>query len=173
MLGLVINIDATPTHTHPTNDLAGISNKQSKVWDILQNDRASADKGVLADGHATDDCAVGPKRRTQPDQRRTELVHPPDLAARVEHIGEDHGWTAKDMILKGHSFIHRDVVLYFDPIADVHVWTDHHVLADPTILSNPGVFQDVGEMPDRGPFANLNAIVNTCGLMRGVWSRTL
>ncbi len=149
-----------PAGADPAHDPARISHHQGIVGDKVGDNRPRTHEGILPDGDAADDRAVGAQGHPSPNQRRTQILHTPDLAARVGNIGEHHGRATKDVVLERHPFIDADVVLDLHSAADTDVGSNHHVLANPTIFSDHRVLQNVGYVPNPGSLTDLDILID-------------
>ena len=147
------------THIQPAI-WPGFPGNESKIGHVLGHHRAGADKGVLSNGDTANDCTVGAESRAPANQGRTQFIHAPNLAARVKHVGKNHRRTAKYIVLESHAFINGDVILDFDPVANVYIGSDDYILPNPTVLANLRVLQDMRNMPDGCSFADLHVIIN-------------
>ena len=139
----IAKVNAVRTNAHPTDDPPGISHNQSKIRHVFGHHRAGTDKGVLPDGDAANDCTIGAESRAPANQGRAQFVHPPDLAARVKHVGKNHRRAAKYIVLESHTFIDGDVILDFHPVANIDIGADDYILPNPTVLANLRVLQDM------------------------------
>jgi len=144
---------------HPADLFCRVAYHQGMVRDVLCHDGAGADKGIAADGVATDDGAVGTQGGALPDKGGADLVHLADFGAGVVDIGENHGGAAEDAVFKGDAFIDADVVLDLAFGADGGVGADDDVLADVAGFADFGIGEDVGEVPDLRFFAYLYIII--------------
>src|SRR3989304_8498182 len=84
----IIEANAVCANTHPTNDPSGVSRNESKIRHVFRDHGPGADECIPSDCYATNDGAVGAESRAAANQGRTQFIHPPDLAAGVEHVGE-------------------------------------------------------------------------------------
>jgi hypothetical protein len=129
-------IDAVCANTHPTGNPSGIAGNEGKIRHVFRYHRARADKGILPDRDAANDCTISTESRASANQGWTQFIHPLDLAARIQHIGKNHRRTAKYMVFESHSFVNTDIVLYFDAVADVYVGPNNDILPNPAIFTN-------------------------------------
>ncbi len=106
------------------------------VGDIFCDDCSCADEGVLADGMAADDGAVGTKCCAFFDEGGADLVHFADFRSRVIDVCKDHRGTAENAVLQGDAFIDTDVVLYFAFVTDDCVGADDNILADVAVFAD-------------------------------------
>ena len=83
-----------------------------------------------------------------------------ELAARIEHVGEDHRRAAEDVILQGHPLVDRHVVLDLDMIADGDVVAHVDVLPQGALLPDLAAALHVAVVPDLGAGADLAAVVD-------------
>ena len=133
------------------------------IGDVLGHYGAGTDEGVLADGVAADDSAVGAEGCALFHEGGADLIHFPDFGAGVVDICEDHRGAAEDAVFEGDAFIDRDVVLNFALFADCGVGADDDILADVAVLADLRAGEDVGEVPDFGAFADFNVFVDDGG----------
>src|ERR1700722_1214423 len=98
------------------------------IWDVFGNHRARTDKGVFANGGPADDGGICAETRPAPDESSLIFVFPVDVASRVDHIGEAHRRTTKNIVLKLDAGIKRNIVLNLDVIPDLHVACDMDIL---------------------------------------------
>src|SRR5579885_2557959 len=87
------------------------------------------------------------------------------MAARIDHVREDHRMAAEYVIFQDAAGIYGNVVLDFDVIADDNAGRHHHVLADVTVRADPRVLHDVGEVPDSGTCSDRAAILGVARFM--------
>ena len=132
----IAKVDAVRTNAHPTDDPSGVSRNQRKMRHVLCHHRPGTDKGISPDGNTAHDGTVGAESRTSANQGRTQFIHAPDFATRIKHVGEDHRRSAEHVIIESHAFINGDVILDFDPVANVHIGPNDNILSYPTILAN-------------------------------------
>src|SRR5439155_22087409 len=105
---------------------------------VARDHRASPHERITPDRRPTYDRTVRPEGRAPPHESRTQLLHPSDLAARIEDVGEHHRRPAEHAIFEGHSLVHGDDVLDLDPVTDRDVGADYDILSDPSVLAHSG-----------------------------------
>ena len=126
----------------------GVADHQGVVGDILGNYSAGTDEGVLADGVAANNGAVGAECCAFFYERGTDLVHFSDFRSRVVDVGKNHRRAAEDAAFQGDTFIDADVVLDLAFVADDCVGANDDVLADVAVFTDVGAGEDVGKMPN-------------------------
>jgi hypothetical protein len=52
------------------------------------------------------------------------------VTARIDNIGKNHRWAAKDVVLQLDARIHGDVILNFYVVSDPNPGRNHDVLAE-------------------------------------------
>ena len=135
---------------------------------IAIDDGTGTDEGVLTNGVAADDGAVGPQGGAALDQRIAIFVLAGDGAARIIDVGEDHARAAEYVVFQGDVVVHRDIVLHLHVVADDDLVADKNVLAKGTVTADDGLTADVSPMPDAGVFADLGAFIDDCRRVYGV-----
>ena len=110
---------------------------------IPVDDRSGTYKGIPAYGNAADNGGIGPDGRPFFHQRLLIFVFPGNLTARVVDIGKNHTGTAEHVILQGHAFIDRDIILDLAAMADLGVRTDNDILADIAGCADAAAGQDM------------------------------
>jgi hypothetical protein len=160
--------NAVSANAHPTHDPAGVSHNQRKIRNISGHHGTRADESVLAYGYSAHDRAVRAESRSFTYQSRSQFVHPPDLAARIEYVRKHHRGTAEYVILKGHAVIDGDIILDFDSVADGNIRANNDILPDPAILADARVLQDMRHMPYARTIADLYIGVNERRLVREI-----
>jgi len=91
------------------------------------------------------------------------------FAAGVHDIGKDHGGTAEDIVLQGDAFIHRDIVLDLDEVADGDIVGHVDILAQRAVFTDDRVGLHMGEVPDTRAFTDGDVIVDIGGFVDAKW----
>ena len=99
-----------------------------------------------------------------------ELVSTVNLAAGIDHVGEDHGWTEEDVIFQVHAAVDRDIVLDLDLVSNLGIRSDEHILTDIAVLADASARHNVAEMPNLGAGADFSALVDEAGFMYEVFT---
>ena len=115
---------------HPA-DLSGWhSHHEGVVGNVAIDDCASAHKGMGANGHSTNNRAVGAQRGTAPDQCRAVLAFSFNGRPGVVDVGEDGARATEHVVLEHHAFVQRHVVLYLAVMTNHDLARDEDALAD-------------------------------------------
>lgn len=85
---------------------------------------------------------------------------PNDVAAWIDHIGEDHRGSAKDVVFECHTSVDRDIILDLDIVSQNDTGSDHDILTEVAALANLCLAHDMTEMPYLRAVTNLTAFVN-------------
>src|SRR5690606_20132995 len=101
-----------------------------------------------ADGHATDDGAVGAEGGALLDQGVAVFTFALDQRARVVDVGEDHARAAEHAFFQGDAVVDRDVVLDLAVVADDDLVADEHALTQGDTLADPGAAAYMDKVPD-------------------------
>ncbi len=117
------------TLAHPTFYPGGVAVYQSVVRDIPGDDSARANKAVPAQSDTADDGGVGANGSALANPSLAIFILAGDMAARVDHVGENAGGTQEAVVLNDHSGIDGDIVLDLDVVAEDHAGGDDHILA--------------------------------------------
>src|SRR5437879_4169686 len=157
-----------PALTHPARDPRGSPQHQGVVGYILRDHGPGADEGIAPNGMPADDGRVGAKGGPAAHQGRPVLVLARDVAARVDHVGEDHGGAAEDIVLENDSLVDRHVVLDLDVVADHDVAGYQHILPEVAATPDPRTWHDVAVVPDLRALADLAAGVDGGGGVREI-----
>src|SRR5213596_2116308 len=144
---------------HPSHAARRHAHHQRVRRDVGRHDRAGADERVLAERDAAQDRGVGTDGAAPLHARGAVLVLARHVAPRVQHVGEHARRPAEHIVLQGHAFVDRDVVLDLDVVADLRAGHHHHVLAQVAALADDGARHDVAEVPDLRAAADLGSIV--------------
>jgi len=145
---------------HQADLFGGVADHQGMVGDIFGHDGAGADEGVLTDGIAADNGAIGTECRALLNKCWPYLIHFTDFRPWIIDVGKDHGGSAKNAVFQRYAFIDADIVLNFALVADFGVGTDNNVLADVAVVADFGAGKDVGEVPHLCAFADGNVVVD-------------
>jgi len=138
---------------------------QGKRFDVPVHDGTGGDEGVLADGNAADDGAVGAERGPAFDQGVAIFVLTHHGRAGIVDVGEHHTGAAEDIVLEGDVVIDGDVVLDLAVVADHHLVADEDVLAEAASLADACGGADVDPVPDPAAVADLGAFIDNGGWM--------
>src|SRR5262249_40042939 len=136
------------TLAHPSNPSSRNANHQPERGNVRRYYCPGTDERVFADRHSADDGRVGSDARSAPDQRGRVFALPGDVTAGVEHVGEDAGRSAEDIVFQRHAFVDRDVVLDLHVVADPGPGHDDDVLAEVAAFTDLRPGHDVDEVPD-------------------------
>src|SRR5260370_5319261 len=88
------------TNTNPSSLNCGNSHHERVVWNIACDHRTGGHKAILAQYHAADDRCVRPDRSASSHQGSFVFVLSFNVTAWIDHIREDHGRPAEDIVLK-------------------------------------------------------------------------
>src|SRR5262245_34541194 len=100
---------------HPPRDTAWIADYEGVIRNIFSNYRPGTDKGETPYRIATDHGRVRANTGPTLDERLFIFIPPYDGAARIYHIGEYHGRSAKYVVFQNNAGIKRDIIL------DLHI----------------------------------------------------
>src|SRR5436305_320658 len=110
---------------------------------------------MRAESRSANDGGVGSYRSALFYERAAIFMFPFDWTARINDIGEDHRWAAKDVVFEFNSGIDRYIILNLDAIADSHARTDHNVLSEIAVPAYLRSGHYMGEVPDFGSCADV------------------
>ena len=131
------------------------------IRNILGHYRTGANKCISANGYSADDGTVGAKGGALFHQCGSDFLHPRDMRTGVVDIGEDHGRSTEDLLLlNGHSFVDRDIVLNLTSIAYLNVGTDNNILTNITVFPYLRALENVREVPNLSAGADGTALIN-------------
>src|SRR5213592_2338333 len=150
---------------HPSHAARRHAHHQRVRRDVGRHDRAGADERVLAERDAAQDRGVGADGAAPLHARGAVLVLARHVAPRVQHVGEHARRPAEHIVLQGHAFVDRDVVLDLDVVADARTGHHHHVLAQVAALADYRAGHDVAEVPDLRAPADLRPVVDITRFM--------
>src|ERR1700730_10175992 len=97
---------AISTNTNPSSLNCGNSHHKRVVWNIACDHRAGGHKAILSQYRAAYDRCIRPNGSASSHHGSFVFVLSFDVAAWIDHIREDHGRPAKDIVLKLHPGIH-------------------------------------------------------------------
>ena len=117
---MLVLIQMFAASAHPADGPGRIAESQGMVGDVPGNHGPRADKGLASDGHPADNGRIGSDGRPLLDAGGTNLIHFTDFSPGVVDVGKDHGWTAENPILQGHTLIDAYVVLNLAVVADLY-----------------------------------------------------
>ena len=140
----------------------GVADHQGVIGDVFCDDCTGTDEGVLADGVATDDGAVGAERCAFFYEGGADLVHLADFRAWIVDVGKDHRGATEDAVFQCDTFIDGDVVLDFAFAADDGIGANDDILPDVAVFADFGSVKNVGKMPDFRFFAYGDVVVHNC-----------
>src|SRR6266511_3834547 len=112
------------------------------------------------DGEPTENGCVRSHGGPVPDQRRTVLMLPRYMRARIDHVREHDRRPAEHAVFQRHAVVDRDVVLDFDAGAHDGTGGDVDVLADGAPRTYRRPFRDMREMPHARSFSDRTRIVH-------------
>src|SRR5438105_3091701 len=121
--------------------------------------RGTAER-VLAERDPAQNRGVGADGAPPFDARGSVLVLARHVAPRVQHVGEHARRPAEHIVLQGHAFVDRHVVLDLDVVADPRARHHHHVLAQIAPLADDRAGHDVAKVPDLRAPADARAVVD-------------
>lgn len=121
---------------------------EGKRRNITGDHAAGAHQSIGSDLHTANDGGIGADAGPFSDSGGPELPFPLDKAARVDHIGKDHGWSKENIVLDLNAVVDRNIVLNFYPVADPHPVVHKHILAQDAIVTDGSGGHDVAEVPD-------------------------
>ncbi len=58
-------------------------------------------------------------------------------------IGEDARWAAENIVFQFNAFVNGNIILYTDPVANLHVITNIHILSKRAVTANDGTLLDM------------------------------
>jgi hypothetical protein len=125
------------TNTHPSTLNCGNPHHERVVWNIACDHGTGGHKAILTQYHTADDRCIRPNGGASSYQGSFVLVLPFDMTAWIDHIREDHGRSAEDIVLKLHPGIHRDIILNLYAVADPDTRADNDVLTEIAVTSDP------------------------------------
>lgn len=150
-----------PTLAHPSDLAGGDSGHQCISGDIFCDHSSGSDKGVLANGIAADDCAVGPKACAFFYEGFFVFVFSGDSTSGVNDVCKNHTRAAEDIVFQLHLIIDGDVVLHFDIGADFDVIAHVDVLPERAVFADFDVTAaDVHPVPNARAGADFSAFVD-------------
>ncbi len=152
---------------HPADLFRGYTDHQGIGFDVFTNNGARTDKGVFAEGNATDDSAVGAEGAAAFYQGVAVFLFAFDLRTRVVDIGKYHARAAEDAVFQSDLVVYGNVVLDFAVVTDTHLVADKDILTQRAMLADAGLATDVYPVPDAAAGADLGACVDDGGGVNG------
>src|SRR5438445_3277918 len=134
---VVIHFQSYPALAHPSGDPGGGAQHEGVVRHVLGDHGAGADEGETPHGVTADEGRVRAERGAPAHERGAVLVLARDMATRIDHVGEHHGGTAKDVVFQDHALVHRYVVLDLDVVANDDVAGHEHIRTEATAATDP------------------------------------
>src|SRR5262249_58088408 len=101
------------------------------------------------------------------DQGRLIFVLANDLTARVDHIGENHAGTAKNVIFQHDGIKDGNIVLDLHVVADLYI-AHIDILTERAIGANLRGWTDVNPVPNSRPRSDLRARIDDRGWVRDI-----
>ena len=121
---------------HPTFLLAGDTDDEGIIGNVLGNDGSGGDEAVAAQGYSADDGGVGTDGGAAANQGLFIKRMAKDLGTRIGDIGQDAGRTEENIIFNFRTGINRYVVLNFYIISNANVVCNIHILSKDTTFPN-------------------------------------
>jgi len=147
---------------HPAPDLGGASVDHGVGGHVAGHDASGAHEGILPEGGTTDYGRICADGCAAFHEGALVLVLSLDEGAWVDHVREDTGGPAEDLVLDDHVVIDGDVVLDLDAVSYYRCAADVDVLPDRALLADLRAAHDVAEVPDLRPGADLGALIDVC-----------
>src|SRR5258708_7361666 len=160
-----IKIQAMPIFTHPAALPGGIAHHQGISRSRVGDDSPGSYKSILSDLISTNNSSIGADRGPFSHQGTPELVLPGNSTAGIDHIGKYHRRAEEHIILTDDPRIQRDIILYFDLVAQDHSFPHHYILPDRTVLPDDAPCHYMRKMPDLCTHANGGALVDHGSIM--------
>ena len=148
-----------PALADPRVDLGWVPVNERVRGDIFGDHRPRPDERISAQRRAANDGRVRPDGRPAPDEGFQILAASIDVAARVDHVREDHRGSQKNIIFENHAGVDRNIILNFDVIPDLNIVGNENILPDIAAFADLGLGHDVAKMPNARAFANFSAFI--------------
>ncbi len=130
------------------------------VSDVARHHGARAHERVRTDHRAAHDGRVRADGRAPPDERRSILVFPCHMTARIDDVRENAARPEEDVILDDDALVERHVVLYADSVAQRDLVRYEYVLAEGALPSDRCAAAHVYEVPDLAARPDARAVVD-------------
>lgn len=161
--GVVGGVQFDPTVAYPTANPGRIAEDQCVRRNVTGDDRTGANKGILTNGYSADDRAVGTQRGTLSHEGSSIFVLACNMAAGVDNVGEDHGWSAEYIVFKNHACVDGDIILNLYVVSNANVGRNNDILADVASRSDGATLHYMAEVPDLGVGPDLAGLINIAG----------
>ena len=119
-MAFVIEMEAEPGFRHPAKLEGRVSDHKGVGLDGFGYNRPGANECEFTDVVAADNGGVGTDGGTAFHGSAGILIAAVHVAARVDHVGKDTGWSQKDIVFTDDTRINRDVILDFYIVAKHH-----------------------------------------------------
>lgn len=153
-------VNAVARFVYPADLPGGIAHHERIGRHIFRNHRTGSNHAIFAEGMAADNRRIGSYRATFLQNRRAKLFLARDEGTRVNHVGEHHARSEKDIVFADHAGIDRHVVLHLAAAAQFDSRAHYDILPDIAIFANRAALHDVAEMPYRRTLADCAAFIN-------------
>ena len=160
-----MSIEPVAALTHPIDLFGRIPHHKGVVGRTPGNNSSGTNKGVRPDSIAADNSSIRPNSSTFLHEGRPHLVHPRDVGPGIEDVGENHGWSAKDIILKGHPLVYGYIVLDLAAIANDYSRAYNDILTYGAVLPYLRTLEDMIEMPNLRPRTYFDTLIHKARCM--------